>query len=82
MAVKYMTPVILLSDNHIANGSEPWRLPDVSDLPDLSVPFASTSMATGISFRICVILRHSPDHGPSRDRRAWSTGWAGWRRRR
>ena len=29
MAVKYMTPVLLLSDNHIANGSEPWKLPDV-----------------------------------------------------
>src|SRR5690606_23556486 len=29
IALKYMTPVILLSDNHIANGSEPWRLPDV-----------------------------------------------------
>jgi 2-oxoglutarate/2-oxoacid ferredoxin oxidoreductase subunit alpha len=32
--------VILLSDNHIANGSEPWRLPDLADLPDISVPFA------------------------------------------
>ena len=36
-----MTPVILLSDNHIANGSEPWRIPNTADLPDISVPFAS-----------------------------------------
>ena len=41
IALKYMTPVLLLSDNLIANGSEPWRLPDVSELPDISVPFAS-----------------------------------------
>src|SRR5690606_251509 len=38
IALKYMTPGILLSDNHIANGSEPWRLPDVDGLPDVSVP--------------------------------------------
>ncbi len=43
LAVKYMTPVLLLSDNHIANGSEPWLLPDLSELPDISVPFATTS---------------------------------------
>ena len=41
IAVKYRTPVILLSDGFIANGSEPWQLPDVADLPDISVPFAS-----------------------------------------
>jgi 2-oxoglutarate/2-oxoacid ferredoxin oxidoreductase subunit alpha len=41
IAVKYRTPVILLSDGYLANGSEPWQLPDVSELPDISVPFAS-----------------------------------------
>jgi 2-oxoglutarate ferredoxin oxidoreductase subunit alpha len=41
LALKYMTPVILLSDNHIANGSEPWGIPDAASLPDISVPFAS-----------------------------------------
>jgi 2-oxoglutarate ferredoxin oxidoreductase subunit alpha len=41
IALKYMTPVILLSDNLIANGSEPWRLPDLEALPDISVPFAT-----------------------------------------
>ena len=39
IALKYRTPVILLSDGYLANGSEPWRLPDVDDLPDISVPF-------------------------------------------
>lgn len=33
IAVQYRTPVMLLSDGYIANGSEPWKLPDVADLP-------------------------------------------------
>ncbi len=39
IAVKYMTPVILLSDGYIANGSEPWRLPDPDKIPDIEVKF-------------------------------------------
>ena len=41
IALTYRMPVILLSDGYVANGSEPWLLPDVSELPDLSVEFAS-----------------------------------------
>jgi len=41
LAVKYMTPVILLSDGYIANSAEPWRLPDLEHLPDISVPYAT-----------------------------------------
>jgi 2-oxoglutarate ferredoxin oxidoreductase subunit alpha len=41
IALKYRTPVILLSDGFIANGSEPWRIPDLSTLPDISVPFTT-----------------------------------------
>src|ERR1700734_1635115 len=41
IAIKYRTPVILLSDGYLANGSEPWRVPDVASLPDISVEFAS-----------------------------------------
>ncbi len=41
IALKYRTPVILLSDGYIANGAEPWRLPDISSLPDISVPFTT-----------------------------------------
>ncbi len=41
IALKYMTPVILLSDGYLANGAEPWRIPSVEKLPDISVSFAS-----------------------------------------
>jgi 2-oxoglutarate/2-oxoacid ferredoxin oxidoreductase subunit alpha len=41
IALTYRTPVLLLSDGYIANGSEPWLLPKVADLPDLQVEFAS-----------------------------------------
>jgi|CXWL01.1.fsa_nt_gi 2-oxoglutarate ferredoxin oxidoreductase subunit alpha len=41
IALKYRTPVILLSDGYLANGSEPWKLPDVDTLPDISVPFTT-----------------------------------------
>lgn len=47
LALKYMTPVILLSDNYIANGSEPWLLPDLDSLPDISVSFAVEPNADG-----------------------------------
>ena len=40
IAIKYMTPVILLSDNSVANGSEPWLLPDLDSIPDIEVQFA------------------------------------------
>jgi 2-oxoglutarate ferredoxin oxidoreductase subunit alpha len=40
IAVRYRTPVILLSDGYLANGSEPWRLPDVTALPRLDPGFA------------------------------------------
>ena len=41
IALKYRTPVILLSDNYVANGSEPWLLPEVNDLPDISVAYTT-----------------------------------------
>jgi 2-oxoglutarate ferredoxin oxidoreductase subunit alpha len=41
IALKYRTPVLLLSDGAIANGSEPWLIPRVEDLPDLRVTFAT-----------------------------------------
>ncbi len=40
IAVTYRTPVILLSDGYLGNGSEPWRVPEVAELPDLSAGFA------------------------------------------
>jgi 2-oxoglutarate ferredoxin oxidoreductase subunit alpha len=41
IATKYMTPVMLLSDNQIANGSEPWLLPDLDAIPEIEVSFAT-----------------------------------------
>ncbi|HYI43964.1 MAG TPA: 2-oxoacid:acceptor oxidoreductase subunit alpha [Actinomycetota bacterium] len=41
IALKYMTPVILLTDGYLANSAEPWRITSVDKLPDISVQFAS-----------------------------------------
>ncbi len=41
IALKYRTPVFLLSDASLANGSEPWLIPDVESLPDISTEFAT-----------------------------------------
>ena len=37
LALKYMTPVIYMSDAFVANGAEPWQVPSLDDLPDISV---------------------------------------------
>jgi 2-oxoglutarate ferredoxin oxidoreductase subunit alpha len=39
IALKFMTPVMVLSDGYLGNGSEPWLLPNVKDLPDISPKF-------------------------------------------
>ncbi len=41
IAVTYRTPVMLLSDGYLANGSEPWKIPDVADLPIIDPAFAT-----------------------------------------
>jgi 2-oxoglutarate/2-oxoacid ferredoxin oxidoreductase subunit alpha len=41
IALKYRTPVFLMSDAYLANGSEPWQLPDAESLPDISTQFAT-----------------------------------------
>jgi len=48
IAVKYRTPVFLLSDGYLANGSEPWRIPDIASLPDLSQEFAFATQDDGV----------------------------------
>jgi 2-oxoglutarate/2-oxoacid ferredoxin oxidoreductase subunit alpha len=47
IALKYRTPVYLLSDAYLANGSEPWLLPDVATLPDISTTFATEPNSVG-----------------------------------
>lgn len=39
IAIKYMTPVILLTDGYIANGSEPWKIPHTNEIPEIPVKF-------------------------------------------
>jgi 2-oxoglutarate ferredoxin oxidoreductase subunit alpha len=39
LALKYMTPVILLTDGYLANGSEPWKIPHVDEIPEFKVDF-------------------------------------------
>src|ERR1700723_1158337 len=41
IAVKYMVPVILLSDGYLANGAEPWRIPDAAEIPEFPVTFVT-----------------------------------------
>ena len=41
IALKYMTPVILLTDGYLAQGTSPFKVPDIDKLPDISVPFAT-----------------------------------------
>ncbi|MEC7923666.1 MAG: 2-oxoacid:acceptor oxidoreductase subunit alpha [Actinomycetota bacterium] len=41
IALKYRTPVMLMSDGYLANGSEPWKLPEVSSLPDIKTVFTT-----------------------------------------
>lgn len=40
IALEHMTPVLLLSDSALANGTEPWRIPQMSDLPEIHPPYA------------------------------------------
>jgi 2-oxoglutarate ferredoxin oxidoreductase subunit alpha len=68
IAITYRTPVILLSDGYLGNGSEPWRIPDVTELPDLSASFAFATEAD------------KPEHGDfrpfARDPQTLARPWA------
>lgn len=43
IAVKYMTPVFVMSDSYLANSAEPWRIPDIASLPRMNVAFAEAN---------------------------------------
>ena len=91
IAITYRTPVMLLSDGYLANGSEPWRIPEVDDLPahrpgvrDRAQPRADGEDGTGAesSGPTCATRRPWPARGRSPARPASSTGSAAWRRAR
>ena len=84
IALTYLTPVILLSDGYLANGAEPWAVPDVDDLPDLTRAVGLRHRAqrarTASSCPTCATRRLWPGRGRSPARPAWSTASAAWRR--
>ncbi|MDP9021879.1 MAG: 2-oxoacid:acceptor oxidoreductase subunit alpha [Actinomycetota bacterium] len=51
LALRYRTPVVLLSDGYLANGTEPWRIPDVDNLPSLTAEFATEPNAEDGTFQ-------------------------------
>ena len=87
LAIKYRTPVVILSDGYIANGAEPWQVPDLNAIPAIdpssrTPPMPLTSPAGRSSCRTCGIRRPSPDHGRSLAPLAWNTASAASRRPR
>ncbi|WP_436492475.1 2-oxoacid:acceptor oxidoreductase subunit alpha [Actinokineospora sp. HUAS TT18] len=77
IALKYRTPVLLLSDGAIANGSEPWLIPELDTLPDLTVEFATEPNAPDGSGEFWPYLRD-----PETLARAWAVpGTAGLQHR-
>ncbi len=51
LSVKYMCPVIYLSDGYIANGAEPWKVPDVEQIPEISITHPTQSDIGDDGFR-------------------------------
>ena len=50
-ALEHMTPVILLSEGFLGNGSEPWLIPDLNEYPDIVPPLVSGELEPGQKFR-------------------------------
>lgn len=50
LSVEYMCPVIYLSDGYIANGAEPWKVPDVSQIPEINISHPTLDDVTGDTF--------------------------------
>ena len=80
IALKYMTPVVYLSDAFVANGAEPWQVPSLDDLPDISVHERDGQGDGACSCRTRATPRRWPGRGPSRAPRASSTASAASRR--
>ena len=71
IAITYRTPVMLLSDGMLANGSEPWRIPELAELPAIDPAFATSAnhgndgTTTPSSGRTCATRPPWPGRGPS-----------------
>ena len=89
IAVTYRTPVMLLSDGYLANGSEPWQIPDVDDLPPhrprvrhRAEPRRTTNGRAASSGPTCATRRRWPGRGRSPAPPGSSTASAASRRAR
>ena len=51
MALEHMTPVILLTDSFLANGSEPWRIPEMADMPEIKTKFIGKDEAEYLPYK-------------------------------
>jgi len=69
IAVTYRTPVIMLSDGYLANGAEPWRLPDLSAIPAIEPGFATAVNATDDAGKDAF---HPYERDPETLARAWA----------
>ena len=65
IALEHMTPVILLSEGFLGNGSEPWRIPSMKDYPEIHPPFVKGTPAEGEKF-------HPFDRNPETLVRSWA----------
>ena len=65
IALEHMTPVILLSEGFLGNGSEPWRIPSMQDYPEIHPPFVKGMPAEGERF-------HPFDRDPETLVRSWA----------
>ena len=79
IALKYMVPVIILSDGYLANGAEPWQIPKVEDIPEFVVKYA-TDPATYLALQARP-GNACPSVGHSRELRASSIASAAWKNR-
>ena len=51
IAIRYMTPVVVLSDAYLANGTEPWHIPTIADIPAMAVEFAKQNGAEFLPYK-------------------------------
>lgn len=65
IALEHMTPVLLLSEGFLGNGSEPWLIPSMKDYPEIKPPFATGAVAEGEKF-------HPFDRDPQTMVRRWA----------
>ncbi len=51
IAIEHMTPVLLLTDGYLANGSEPWKIPSMDDMEEIKVPYAKNGESQYLPYK-------------------------------